>query len=67
MVADLEIFKRLYLFSFTSYSIITGITDFPFTEQCYTVKSVVLLQHSGAKLLFVMITPIGYCSTAVLC
>ena len=35
MAADLEIFKRLYLCSFTSYSLITGLADFSFTERCY--------------------------------
>ena len=35
MVADLEIFKRLYLFSLTSYGLITGLADFFFTERCY--------------------------------
>ena len=35
MAADLEIFKRLYLFSLTSYSLITGFADFSFTERCY--------------------------------
>ena len=35
MAADLEIFKRLYLFSLTSYGLITGLADFPFTERCY--------------------------------
>ena len=35
MVADLEIFKCLYLFSLTSYGLITGLADFPFTERCY--------------------------------
>ena len=35
MAADLEIFKCLYLFSLTSYSLITGLADFSFTEQCY--------------------------------
>ena len=34
MAADLEIFKCLYLFSFTSYGLITGLADF-FTERCY--------------------------------
>ena len=34
MVANLEIFKCLYLFSFTSYGLITGLADF-FTERCY--------------------------------
>ena len=34
MAADLEIFKRLYLFFLTSYSLITGLADF-FTERCY--------------------------------
>ena len=35
MVADLEIFKHLYLFSLTSYGLITGLADFSFTERCY--------------------------------
>ena len=35
MAADLEIFKCLYLFSLTSYGLITGLADFPFTEWCY--------------------------------
>ena len=35
MAADLEIFKRLYLFSLTSYGFITGLADFSFTERCY--------------------------------
>ena len=35
MVADLEIFKRLYLFSLTSYGLITGLADFSFAERCY--------------------------------
>ena len=35
MAADLEIFKHLYLFSFTSYGFITGLADFSFTERCY--------------------------------
>ena len=35
MVVDLEIFKRLYLCSLTSYGLITGLADFPFTKQCY--------------------------------
>ena len=35
MAADLEIFKRLYLCSLTSYGIITGFADFSFTERCY--------------------------------
>ena len=35
MVANLEIFKRLYLCSLTSYSLITSLADFSFTEQCY--------------------------------
>ena len=35
MVADLEFFKRLYLCSLTSYSLITGLADFSFTERCY--------------------------------
>ena len=35
MAADLEIFKRLYLFSLTSYGFITGLADFYFTERCY--------------------------------
>ena len=35
MAADLEIFKRLYLFSLTSYGLITGLADFSFTERCY--------------------------------
>ena len=35
MAADLEIFKRFYLFSLTSHSLITGLADFSFTEQCY--------------------------------
>ena len=35
MAADLEIFKRLYLLSLTSYGLITGLADFSFTEQCY--------------------------------
>ena len=28
-------FKRLHLFFLTSYGLITGLADFPFTEQCY--------------------------------
>ena len=35
MAADLEIFKRLYLFSLTSHGFITGLADFSFTERCY--------------------------------
>ena len=35
MVADLEIFKHLHLFPLTSYGLITGLTDFSFTERCY--------------------------------
>ena len=35
MAADLEIFKRLYLCSLTSYGFITGLADFSFTERCY--------------------------------
>ena len=35
MAADLENFKRLYLFSLTSYGLKTGLADFSFTEQCY--------------------------------
>ena len=35
MAADLENFKHLYLFSLTSYGLITGLADFSFTEQCY--------------------------------
>ena len=35
MAADLEIFKHLYLFSLTSYGLITGLADFSFTERCY--------------------------------
>ena len=35
MAADLEIFKRLYLCSFTSYGLITVLADFAFTERCY--------------------------------
>ena len=35
MAADLEIFERLYLFSLTSYGLITGLADFSFTERCY--------------------------------
>ena len=35
MAADLEIFKRLYLFSLTSHGLITGLADFSFTERCY--------------------------------
>ena len=35
MAADLEIFKRLYLFSLTSYGLIPGLADFSFTERCY--------------------------------
>ena len=35
MAADLEIFKRLYLFSLTSYGLITSLADFSFTERCY--------------------------------
>ena len=35
MAADLEIFKCLYLFSLTSYGLITDLADFPFTERCY--------------------------------
>ena len=35
MAADLEIFRRLYLCYLTSYGFITGLADFPFTEQCY--------------------------------
>ena len=35
MAADLEIFKRLYLCSLTSYGLITGLADFSFTEQRY--------------------------------
>ena len=35
MVADLYIFKCLHLFSLTSYGLITGLADFPFTERCY--------------------------------
>ena len=35
MAADLEIFKRLYLFSLTSYGLITVLADFSFTERCY--------------------------------
>ena len=35
MAADLEIFRRLYLFSLTSYGFITGLADFSFTERCY--------------------------------
>ena len=35
MAADLEILKRLYLCSLTSYGLITGFADFSFTEQCY--------------------------------
>ena len=35
MAADLEIFKRLYLCSLTSYGLITVLADFSFTEQCY--------------------------------
>ena len=35
MAADLEIFKRLYLFSLTSYSLITSLSEFSFTERCY--------------------------------
>ena len=35
MVADLEIFERLYLCSLTSYGFITGFSDFSFTERCY--------------------------------
>ena len=33
MAADLEIFKRLYLCSLTSYSLITVLADFSFTER----------------------------------
>ena len=35
MAVDLEIFKRLYLCSLTSYGFITGFADFSFTERCY--------------------------------
>ena len=35
MAPDLEIFKRLYLCSLTSYSLITVLADFSFTERCY--------------------------------
>ena len=35
MAADLEIFKRLYLFSLTSHGLITGLADFSFIERCY--------------------------------
>ena len=35
MAADLEIFKRLYLCSLTSYGFITVLADFSFTERCY--------------------------------
>ena len=35
MAADLEIFKRLYLCSLTSYGLITVLADFSFTERCY--------------------------------
>ena len=35
MAADLENFKRLYLFSLTSYGLITGLADFSFTEGFY--------------------------------
>ena len=35
MAANLEILKRLYLCSLTSYSLITGFVDFSFTERCY--------------------------------
>ena len=35
MAADLETFKRLYLFSLTSHGLITGLADFSFTERCY--------------------------------
>ena len=35
MAADLQIFKRLYLCSLTSYGLITGLADFSFTERCY--------------------------------
>ena len=35
MVADLEIFKCLYVFYLTSYGLITGLADLSFTEQCY--------------------------------
>ena len=35
MAADLEFFKRLYLFSLTSHGLITGFADFSFTERCY--------------------------------
>ena len=35
MAANLEIFKRLYLCSLTSYGLITGFADFSFTERCY--------------------------------
>ena len=35
MAADLEIFKRLYLCSLTSYGLITLLADFSFTERCY--------------------------------
>ena len=35
MAADLEIFKRLYRCSLTSYGLITGLADFSFTERCY--------------------------------
>ena len=35
MAADLEILRRLYLFSLTFYGLITGLADFSFTEQCY--------------------------------
>ena len=34
MAANLEIFKRLYLFSLTSYGLITVLADFSFTERC---------------------------------
>ena len=35
MAADLEIFKRLYLFTLTSYGLITSLADFSLTERCY--------------------------------
>ena len=35
MAADLEIFKRLYLCSLTSYGVVTDLADLSFTERCY--------------------------------
>ena len=42
MAADLEIFKRLYICSLTSYGLVTVLADFSFTERCYRYLQIAL-------------------------